>query len=344
MSFLRNTWYMAAWDDEVVPGAFLARRLLGEPIVFYRDADGAPVALFDRCPHRFAPLSMGKLEADAVVCGYHGLRFGHDGVCVGNPHGPIGRALKVRRYPVVEAHRAVWIWMGDAEQADPAAIRDLAFLATAPLTAFNKGYFLGHGHYQLFIDNVLDLSHTDYLHPDTLGGGSITRTPAKVFERPDGVIAAHWHCMNEVPTPLNTRRLPPDIDRVDSWTEVEWSAPAVIKLVQGAVPVGTPREEGGNSINVHILTPETESTSHYFFASTRDFQLDDVALNEEIQQVRAYIFSQEDEPMVAAQQARIEGGDFWAMKPILLAIDQAAFLVRRRMDSAIAAERKDAVA
>ncbi|HMN43020.1 MAG TPA: aromatic ring-hydroxylating dioxygenase subunit alpha [Povalibacter sp.] len=341
MNYLRNVWYMAAWSEELRIGQPLARTLLDEPVVLWRDDQGTPHALFDRCPHRFAPLSLGHFEGDTVTCRYHGLRFGSSGACVGNPHGPIARALSVRSYPMAEAHRALWIWMGDPAQADPARIRDLSFLASAPDTAFNSGYLHGAGHYQLFVDNILDLSHTDYLHPTTLGGGSITRTPGTVEQRPDGIIAMHWHPKNEVPIPLLAPRLPPGVDRVDSWTEVEWSAPGVMKLVNGAVPAGTPRSNGGNSINVHIMTPETASTTHYFFASTRDFLLDDAEYNEQTRRMRAHIFSTEDEPMIAAQQSRIGAADFWSLAPALLKIDKGAVMVRRRMDELIAAEARE---
>lgn len=338
MTYLRNAWYMAAWDDEVGVTP-LARTFLEEPVVLFRDADGRPKALLDRCPHRFAPLSMGRVTDGAITCAYHGLGFAGDGACVRNPHGPVTRSLAVRSYPVAERHRAVWIWMGDPAAADPAAIRDLSFLADAPDTAFNKGYIRGSGHYQLFVDNILDLSHTDYLHPDTLGGGSITRTPAEVEQRADGIIAIAWRPKNEVPIPLLARRLPPGVERVDSWTEVEWSAPGVMQLVAGAVPAGTPRSEGGNAINLHVLTPETERTTHYFFASTRDYALDDAELNEATRVTRERIFATEDEPMIAAQQARIGDRDFWSLKPALLTIDKGAVLVRRRMDALIAAEQ-----
>ena len=338
MTYLRNCWYMAAWADELPPAGGIARTLLDEPVFLYRDEAGAPHALFDRCPHRFVPLSKGRVEGSTVACPYHGLTFASDGRCIRNPHGPATRALDVRAYPVAEAHRAIWIWMGEAALADPAAIRDLAFLADAPDTAFNQGYLRGTGHYQLFVDNILDLTHTDYLHPDTLGGGSITRTAPEIEERPDGIIAIAWRPMNEVPAPLLRGRLPAGVDRVDSWTEVEWSAPGVMKLVAGAVPAGTPRAAGGSSINVHILTPETASTSHYFFASTRDFAMDDAALNEQTRRIREHIFATEDEPMIAAQQERIGTADFWALRPALLKIDRGAVLVRRRMDALIAAE------
>ena len=337
MSYLRNSWYMAAWADELGAGG-LARTLLDQPLFFYRDEAGVTRALFDRCPHRFAPLSKGAIERGEVVCAYHGLAFNGAGACVRNPHGPVTRALDVRAYPVAEAHRALWIWTGDPARADPAAIPDLSFLSAVAETAFNKGYVNGKGHYQLFVDNILDLSHTDYLHPDTLGGGAISRTRAKVSERGDGVIAIHWHMFDDVPTPLFAQFLPAGTGRVDSWTEVDWHAPGIMKLVSGAVATGQVREGALTVDNVHILTPETEASTHYFFASTRNFGSDDMALNERIRVTRARIFAEEDEPMIAAQQERIGSADFWALRPALLRTDEGAVKVRRRMDALIAAE------
>ncbi|WP_242140953.1 aromatic ring-hydroxylating dioxygenase subunit alpha [Sphingomonas sp. TREG-RG-20F-R18-01] len=341
MNYLRNTWYMAAWADELVPGKGLARTLLDEPVFLYREQGGAVHALFDRCPHRFAPLSRGVVEGAEVVCAYHGLGFDGTGACVRNPHGPVVRALDVRSYPVVDAHKAIWIWMGDTQLADPSRITDLSFLSSVAETAFNNGYVNGKGHYQLFVDNILDLSHTDYLHPDTLGGGSISRTRAKVTEREDGVIGIHWHVFDDVPTPIFAKFMAAETARVDSWSEVDWSAPGVMKLVSGAVSTGQPRLGALNVDNVHILTPETAGTTHYFFASTRNFGVDDTELNELIRVTRARIFATEDEPMIAAQQERIGDADFWSLRPALLRTDEGAVKVRRRMDALIAAERQD---
>ncbi len=337
--YLRNAWYVAAWAEEVGADQGLARTLLDEPIFFYRDSSGAVRALFDRCPHRFAPLSKGQVEGNTVACGYHGLAFGADGRCVRNPHGPITGALAVKAYPLVERHRAIWIWMGDPGEANPADIRDFDFLEAAKDTAFNNGYLHCQGHYQLFVDNILDLSHTDYLHPDTLGGGSITRSAAEVEEGGDGSITIAWRPKNEVPAPFLVPWLPAGTDRVDSWVELEWSAPAVIKLVTGAVPTGGSRDTGFNNINVHWLTPETRNSSHYFFASTRDYATDDADLNESVRRTRKAIFSTEDEPMIAAQQDRMGDADFWSLKPALLKIDRGPVMVRRRMDTMIAAEQ-----
>ena len=66
--FLRNVWYMAAWAEEVGEG-LLSRRIAGRKLVLFRAADGTPVALEDRCPHRFAPLSLGQ----APISGPSGL-------------------------------------------------------------------------------------------------------------------------------------------------------------------------------------------------------------------------------------------------------------------------------
>src|SRR5690349_291338 len=82
--FLRNAWYVAASANEVgrIP---LPRLLLGEPIVFYRRGDGTSVALEDRCCHRRAPLSKGKIVDDRLQCGYHGFTFDASGACVAIP-------------------------------------------------------------------------------------------------------------------------------------------------------------------------------------------------------------------------------------------------------------------
>src|SRR4051794_20046603 len=87
--YLRDAWYVAAWTDEVANGKLLPRTILGEPVVIFRSTDRSVVALSDRCPHRFAPLHMGKLtESGNLQCPYHGLEFNPSGACVVNPHIP----------------------------------------------------------------------------------------------------------------------------------------------------------------------------------------------------------------------------------------------------------------
>lgn len=338
MRYLRNCWYMAAWASELAPGAMLARRLLDQPVVLVRERDGGLFALHDRCPHRFAPLSRGLLEAGQLVCGYHGLGFDRHGQCARNPHGPLVKSLAVRAYPLREAHRAIWIWMGEPALAAHAPLPPLEFLSTTPDTAFSQGYLNGAGHYQLYVDNILDLSHADYLHPTTLGGGSWTRARAEVSEQ-DDVIRVKWTAFNENPTPVQ-KAMRPHLEKVDLWTEVEWFAPGVMTLLSGSVPAGTPRDQGGTFKNVHIMTPETGGRTHYFFGSTRNFALDDAELNQRFAETRAHIFATEDEPMIAAQYERLEGEEFLAARPALLSIDAGSARARRRLDQMIADEER----
>ena len=121
---LTNAWYMAGWQEEVSE-APLSRRMLGMSMVLYRKADGGVVMLRDRCPHRFAPLSKGKVEGDCIQCPYHGLKFDASGQCVSAPlEEKPPSAVRVRSFPVVERDNIIWFWPGDPEAADPALITD----------------------------------------------------------------------------------------------------------------------------------------------------------------------------------------------------------------------------
>ncbi len=83
--FLKNAWYVGAWDTEIGRQKLLRRTLLNEPVVFYRQEDGSPVALEDKCAHRHAPLSSGKLVGNSIQCPYHGLEYDATGACVRVP-------------------------------------------------------------------------------------------------------------------------------------------------------------------------------------------------------------------------------------------------------------------
>ena len=110
--FLRNRWYVAAFSEDLA-GKPLGRTLLGEPVVLFRLADGAPVALEDRCVHRQAPLSLGEVVGDALRCSYHGLCFDATGACVRVPgQRAIPPGARVRAYPVAESQGFVFVWIG----------------------------------------------------------------------------------------------------------------------------------------------------------------------------------------------------------------------------------------
>ena len=163
---------MAAWSDDIGDGELVPRTIMDEPIVLYRKADGNVAAIEDRCAHRFAPLIMGKIVGgDRIQCPYHGLEFDGSGACVRNPHGTknIPPRARVKSYPVIEKHKAVWIWMGDAP-ADEGKVPDFGVLDNVPeLHTTKRDSIVIKANYQLIIDNLLDLSHTSYLHEGILG-------------------------------------------------------------------------------------------------------------------------------------------------------------------------------
>ncbi len=121
--WIRNVWYVAGWSHEFAAGRVHARTIIDQPVALYRIGDGSLVALEDRCCHRFAPLSMGRLEGDDLRCMYHGLKFAPDGHCVEIPGQKlIPQSACVRRYPLAVRGGWVWLWMGDAAAADAALI------------------------------------------------------------------------------------------------------------------------------------------------------------------------------------------------------------------------------
>ena len=160
--FLRNRWYVAGWADQF-GRELITRTILNEPIVFYRTIQGEVTALADRCPHRLTPLSRGRLFGNALQCGYHGLVLNADGKCTRMPtSATVPEWAQVKRYPVAELDGYVWIWMGRAEQADVKLITRFP-CNTDSQRALARSHLRINAHYQLIIDNLLDLSHAQYL-------------------------------------------------------------------------------------------------------------------------------------------------------------------------------------
>ena len=162
--YLRNCWYIAASPKEIGE-APLARTFLGDAVVLFRGADGTVSALEDRCCHRALPLSMGQVKGNHLQCGYHGLEFDASGACVtvpGQSLVPPGAA--VRRYPLVERHDWLWIWMGDADAADPDLIPDIFWRDDPDWVAWGAHWQVRCA-YNLLIDIQLDNTHAPFVHP-----------------------------------------------------------------------------------------------------------------------------------------------------------------------------------
>src|SRR5262249_50179895 len=123
--FIRNAWYVIAWDHEVSAEGILERTVLGKSLIVYRTADGPPVVLENRCCHRAAPLALGRKEGDCIRCMYHGLKFAPSGDCVEIPgQERIPANARVQAYRAVQKTRLIWVWMGEARRADETLIPD----------------------------------------------------------------------------------------------------------------------------------------------------------------------------------------------------------------------------
>ncbi len=342
MNYLRNAWTQAAWANELQPGQLLARTLLDEPLVLFRDAPGRPRALHDRCPHRFAPLSMGTLcdAGAAVQCPYHGLRFDGSGACVHNPHGDgrIPAAAKVRSYPLVERHSALWIWMGDAALADAALIPDFGF-NDPEHWAVGTGTMVVDAPYELEIDNILDLSHIEFMHP-LFASDAVRRAEVTCEHDGDTVWCKRFMADDrEVPDFLRQAFQVPE-GAIDRWLHVRWQAPAVMALWAGGVAHGRPPEQGIVSQQAHCFTPVSASQTLYFFSISFPKLMGPMAqalADESVQALRAP-FEHEDKPIVEAVGRRMAGASLFELKPVLLAGDAAAVRARRLLQAAIEKE------
>jgi len=322
-SYVRNLWYMAAWEEEVPQEGVLTRTLLDEPRLIYRLSDGSYAILADRCPHRFAPLSRGRRDGDRIVCGYHGLTFAADGHCVRNPFSDrVPPNTQVSSWPIVARYGALWFWPGEAERADPSLIPDFSLLdAPAPIV---RGRTWMAANYEFITDNLMDLSHAEFLHIETFGtNGALFDGQHSATKDETGAVWSNWW-MPATRPPVWAESMVPEGGKVDQWLEMRWHAPASMALFIGMAHAGTDRQDLviPAMANPHIITPETATSSHYFF--TRE-------PGERAEAMARQVFDEEDRPMIEAVQRSMGDKDFWDERPVILNVDAAAVRARRRL-------------
>jgi phenylpropionate dioxygenase-like ring-hydroxylating dioxygenase large terminal subunit len=330
MTFLRNAWYVAAWAGEITEQP-LARRLLGERVVLFRTAGGAPVALTDRCPHRFAPLSRGKVNGEIIECAYHGLQFDARGHCVRNQmgNGHIPQKALVRSYASVQRFQMIWIWMGDARRADAKLIPDYGgILPDEPGGHDNLGNYLHvKANYLLEIDNLMDLSHVNFLHDGSLGNETMRSYQVRVTEGENKIRADLW--MPGTRASFGELSGQP----CDQWQNMIWMSPTSMLLEFGQVRPGMPRIQKPDEYAIHIVTPETDRTTHYFYGTSGSYPADEAWKAEAMREAQRTAFTRDDSPMIEAIDEVMGGADLWSLHPVLLRGDSAAVHVRRRLES-----------
>ena len=306
MTYLRDLWYCAALAGEVTPAPL--RRVICElPIVFFRTESGRVVALEDRCGHRQAPLSRGRVLGEEIQCMYHGYVFDSAGTCTHVPHQDAApQTACIAAFACAEKWGFIWLWWGDRAAADASTIPDLPWTQDAGRRPVYFRFAVG-ANFQLMADNLLDVSHTDFLHRSSIGSQSGMKTdPPKV----------HVSCTIDGDRVYCTRRLEGallgavatkwagTLKPVTRTNTQMWEAPNTIHSL-----LEFENEDIRRTVHMeHIMTPETPGSCHYFMHWTRDFGLENSGYptDADVHAEQMAVVTGEDIPMVEAQQANLE--------------------------------------
>jgi vanillate O-demethylase monooxygenase subunit len=194
------------------------------------------------------------------------------------------------------------------------------------------------------VDNLLDLSHFQYLHPETLGSeqmasGAVRATVA------GNTVSVRREMKGEYLRPMLTQSFNLLYgERADRELDVQWIPPGLLTIVVRICESGLP-ETTREAVSAHWLTPETAASSHYFFAFglPRAIGEHGAELVSRTAQSLLAPFRDEDIPMLEAQQRMIGERDFWSLRPAMLPIDAGAVHARRIMERLIADEARQGV-
>jgi phenylpropionate dioxygenase-like ring-hydroxylating dioxygenase large terminal subunit len=177
---LKNHWYLICPAKEI-KDQMIAKTILGEKIIIFRDEKNALVALEDRCCHRNVQLSLGYLQNGKAVCGYHGWEYDGRGQCVKIPSQlpdtKIPPTAKIRSYPIIEFNNWAWVFIGDAEKADEKQPLDIPEMAQWDYT-YKSHVFKGD--LESVAESLIDPYHIAFTHRNSIGSfmGQIEEFPA----------------------------------------------------------------------------------------------------------------------------------------------------------------------
>ena len=332
--YLRNCWYVAAAARELDDGP-IERMIMDYPVALFRMEDGTATAMHGVCPHRYYPLAKGKVLGDALQCNYHGFRFdGRTGSCVHIPGQPSPKSFRQRIYPVAEHGDWIWIWPGEPELADHDLLPPLELAALSPEWQVDVTPCMhGEGRVQLLVENLLDLTHIDYLHATALETEGVLDFPVKLREE-DGRLCATR--LSRTPWVKgfydllygSENRFEGEHDSIGEtwfWSPAYLRTGLLIKSIDEIPDID--RSIYGNVYFQHFLTPETAHSCHYFSAISRNYRKEDEEFSK-FWVEQDVIVRQQDLDAIKAVEEQLERP--WTLGQELLAkADGPAIQVRR---------------
>jgi vanillate O-demethylase monooxygenase subunit len=336
----RNCWYVAGRSEDF-DRALKPLRLFDEEIVFYRKADGTPVALEDACPHRKLPLSKGKIENDRVVCGYHGLTFDGAGACVAAPtqDGAVPKRARVKSYPLIEKYGFVWIWPGDPERADGGKLIDIPNHDNPGWGQTRRGALDIACNYLWITDNLLDPSHVAWVHLTSFAGAGTDNVALEITEGEDRVIVWRW-IPDKPAAPYYQQFLGFD-GNCDRKQHYECRTPSFAINKSIYTPAGTGGDDDALpdkafvNYSYNFMTPVDEDHTLYFWFQHRNALADDEDVSRRMFEGATMAFNEDKEVLEAVHR----GMKSPATPYLNLGLDAGAMRFRKLVERKIAAER-----
>lgn len=174
-----NMWYAVLPSTAVSRGKITAVKRMDLELAFFRNHDGKACCVLDQCSHRGAALSKGSVQGDCIACPFHGLQFDGNGRCTLIPAN--GRAsaedlsrFHVRQFALREAHGIIYLWNGEAKEADLQQRLPFFDENLDDSWVFSELEDPWNSHYSRCIENQLDVVHLPFVHATTIGRGNKT--------------------------------------------------------------------------------------------------------------------------------------------------------------------------
>jgi 5,5'-dehydrodivanillate O-demethylase len=266
--YLRSFWQPVFHSADIEPGRAMPLRIMGEDFTLYRTADGAPVLVDARCPHRGAQLSAGWVDGDTLRCFYHGWRFGAGGECLEQPaEGSAFRdKVAIGAYPARDYLGLIFAYLGAAPAPEfpryPEFDRSVGFIEV-------DSYYRACNAFQN-LENALDMSHVEFVHHDNsasfsgIGSGLQLEAHESAwgvtyrYTRPDGAVRVQQFGM---PNVFYMNALPTDAEigwqeslfwwvPIDDTKHMQFSLHRVPASGEAAAKIRARREERRSTIDI----------------------------------------------------------------------------------------------